>query len=127
MAKRTLHILLSMLILANGMVYSLIQLDFYIYQDKITELFCINKDVPEMACNGKCELGKRLDNAQENEESKSQFLQEQANWIYLKPHRAYSLFQDWKSYHPEFSVIDESSDILIFLNDFFHPPQSQFL
>lgn len=124
MARHSLHILLSLLILANGLGYSLIQLDFYIYQDKITELFCINKDIPELACDGKCELGRRLENAQENEENKRSAVQEEASWIYLKPEGVKTLFEDWKSSLPVFSDMDEGSDHLIAINDFFHPPQS---
>lgn len=33
---------------------------FYSNQSKITELFCVNKAKPEMKCNGKCYLSKKL-------------------------------------------------------------------
>ncbi len=37
-----------------------IQFDFEINQEAITELFCINKDKPEMHCEGHCHLEKQL-------------------------------------------------------------------
>ncbi len=33
---------------------------FNINQDKVVELFCINKNKPEMDCDGKCYLAKKL-------------------------------------------------------------------
>ncbi|EKB49943.1 hypothetical protein [Cecembia lonarensis] len=124
MFKRTLHILLALLILINGMGYSVIQADFYIYQDKIAALFCINKDKPELACDGKCELERRLDEAQETEENKRRAVQEEVTWVYLKPEVKSALDQYWKHYHPVFGVLDEKPEILLSIKDFFHPPQA---
>lgn len=42
--------------------------DFRLNQDFITELFCINKDKPVMACNGKCHLADQLKKTDTQEE-----------------------------------------------------------
>jgi len=35
--------------------------DYLINQDYITEFLCINKDLPEMQCNGKCQLAIKIE------------------------------------------------------------------
>jgi hypothetical protein len=35
-------------------------IDYYVNQDFFAKVLCINKDKPEMACNGKCILMQRL-------------------------------------------------------------------
>jgi hypothetical protein len=61
MLKSILHTVLSLIILLNGMVYSVIQADFHMNRKEIAALFCVNQDRPELECIGKCELTKRLD------------------------------------------------------------------
>lgn len=45
------------------MLFSIIKnnllLSFYLFENEtFTELFCVNKDIPELKCNGQCELSK---------------------------------------------------------------------
>jgi hypothetical protein len=40
-------------------------LEYYLDYDYFATILCINKDNPEMGCNGQCELSKRLKAAQE--------------------------------------------------------------
>ena len=42
--------------------------DYLIHQDYIAEFLCINKDVPEMQCKGKCQLTKRLEEQKEEKQ-----------------------------------------------------------
>ncbi len=49
-------ILLVFLLLLNIFNNATIFVLYKINQAKITELFCINKDKPELQCNGKCHL-----------------------------------------------------------------------
>jgi hypothetical protein len=45
-------------------IYSVFwQVNFVVHQKEITELECINKDRPEMNCNGNCYLSKQLQKA----------------------------------------------------------------
>ena len=41
--------------------------EYVLNQDYIIEFLCINKDKPELQCNGKCHLVKELEKQQENE------------------------------------------------------------
>lgn len=43
-----------------------ILIDFSIHQDEIAAEHCINKDKPELHCNGKCYLSKELKNIEPN-------------------------------------------------------------
>ena len=36
-------------------------IDYLINQDYVAEFLCINKDVPEMQCKGKCQLAKKIE------------------------------------------------------------------
>lgn len=50
-------------ILSFVMLFSIIKnnllLSFYLFENEtFTELFCINKEIPELKCNGQCELSK---------------------------------------------------------------------
>jgi hypothetical protein len=44
---------------------------FNLNQDKVVELFCINKDKPELDCKGKCYLAEKLEEAKQTEEGTS--------------------------------------------------------
>ena len=123
MFKSLFNIVLSALILLNGMTYSLLQLDFNINRAHITELFCINQDKPELACNGQCELTRRLDKAQEQEENKRTFFQEQVNLVFMLPDQTLSPLLDWSIFHTLYVVLDEMVTIIKNATDFFHPPQ----
>jgi hypothetical protein len=50
-----------MVIFSSGLLHStLLLLNYGINKASITELFCINKEKPELKCDGKCHLGKQL-------------------------------------------------------------------
>ncbi|MCO6501215.1 MAG: hypothetical protein J5I47_12680 [Vicingus serpentipes] len=56
---------ISSIIVAFIFVYavnfkSFVTIDYFINQAEITELFCINKEKPQLQCNGKCHLAKQL-------------------------------------------------------------------
>lgn len=52
---------LSTLLVVNVFALSIISLDFEINQDYYIEIFCENKDKPELHCDGQCHLKKTLD------------------------------------------------------------------
>ncbi|UOQ74770.1 hypothetical protein [Hymenobacter cellulosilyticus] len=57
---RTLAYLLTTLILFQTFSRELVVLDYQLHKERITELFCVNKDKPKLQCNGKCHLAKKL-------------------------------------------------------------------
>ena len=68
MRKLTVVILIMILVLQSG-IKTVIVSSFYINQDYIANVLCINKDNVAMKCNGKCYLTKRIKD-QENTENK---------------------------------------------------------
>ncbi len=43
--------------------------EYFLNQDYIAEFLCINKEKPELECNGKCHLVKAIEKQQENDSS----------------------------------------------------------
>ena len=43
----------------------IINVDYQVNLERIVEEFCINKDKPELECNGKCHLAEQLANEEE--------------------------------------------------------------
>jgi hypothetical protein len=54
-----------------------IQLDFNYNQAHIIKEYCVNKNKPELHCNGQCYLRKKLKQAEEKEQKQSLKAQEQ--------------------------------------------------
>jgi len=78
----------------NGMVYSLIKVNFTINQQYIIENFCINTDKPELQCDGKCFLAEKIKAAKEQRESTPAMTFGQDFGVYIpNSNLAYSLFQ----------------------------------
>ncbi|MCL6260238.1 hypothetical protein M3O96_14145 [Aquiflexum sp. TKW24L] len=123
MLKSTIHIVFSLIFLLNGMVYSVIQVDFHMNREEISALFCINQDRPELECNGKCELAKRLDQAQDQEKNQQKVAFEGFLLIYSMPVTAFNILPIWKSIDLVFGDLDENQNQLLNIDDFFHPPQ----
>ncbi|MCH6232931.1 hypothetical protein [Cognataquiflexum rubidum] len=123
MLKSTLHIVFSLIFLLNGMAYSVIQANFHMNREEISALFCINQDRPELECNGKCELAKRLDQAQDQEENQQKVAFEGFLLIYSMPVTAFNILPIWKSIDLVFGDLDENQNQLLNIDDFFHPPQ----
>lgn len=124
MPKVLLHIACSLLILLNGMSYSIIQAHFFIQQDQIVVIFCINQDKPEMKCEGKCELGKRLSEAKNQQKNGEEITLEELSLIYtlegswefdLKPIKPTLTIPLIYNHNFRISGIDW---------DFFHPPRA---
>lgn len=75
--KQTLLILLILLIIFPNLSKVYILIDFTINHDFITKVLCINKDEPELKCNGKCYLSKQLKKADSQKQEKVPILQEE--------------------------------------------------
>lgn len=67
MIKALWYITMAWVIILNSMVYSVICVNYQLNKTFISEYFCENKDEPLSLCQGKCFLGKQLDNATEQE------------------------------------------------------------
>ena len=58
--------------MAKAMVVPIVYLDYEIRKDYIKSVLCVNKNRPEMHCDGKCYLAKRIAAAQKQEESQAE-------------------------------------------------------
>tara|TARA_Y100000782_G_C10189272_1_gene269374 strand:+ start:7658 stop:8032 length:375 start_codon:yes stop_codon:yes gene_type:complete len=86
LARKTFAVFFIVLFLGTLLVHSVIKVHFDLNRSEIAELFCVNKDKPELHCNGQCELMKRL-NAQEDQNEKAPDLRDnrtETNWIQPK-------------------------------------------
>ncbi|GAB2499084.1 hypothetical protein GCM10027164_33940 [Algoriphagus taiwanensis] len=107
------------------MGYTVIQVQFLMDREQITALYCINKDQPELQCQGKCELGKRLNEAKNHQDNSTDITLEELHLTFLKEKR-----EVWTS---QFAVLNfnitntpttKNSKLFDLEIDFFHPPQS---
>jgi len=73
MHKKAFAVLMIFILMANLASASLILLDFSIRQAKIAAENCENKKKPEMKCNGKCYLAKKLKKQAEKEKESPVF------------------------------------------------------
>lgn len=106
------------------MGYTLIQIHFYMDRNQITALYCVNKDKPELECDGKCELSKRLSKAKDQNESEAEITLEELQLTFLAKGKEPSL-----SFIPKanLEILNttwyQMTHSLDLGKDFFHPPQ----
>ncbi|SDN10446.1 hypothetical protein SAMN05421820_106176 [Pedobacter steynii] len=99
-------------------------LAFKMNQDYIANALCENKDKPQMHCNGRCVLAKKLQQAEQNEEKQRAQSQEKANVLFfcklnrLKVAECLLSLQR-REFNPFYLHFKPSS----FSNDIFKPPQ----
>ncbi|GAA4841818.1 hypothetical protein [Algivirga pacifica] len=58
---------LSAFMLLNALAMPLLVVDYEYRKEMIEELFCINKDKPELQCHGQCHLKGELEDTQEQQ------------------------------------------------------------
>ncbi len=58
---------LVVLILLQTFSRELLVLDYQVHKERVTKLFCVNKDKPALHCNGKCHLAKQLRKTSDSE------------------------------------------------------------
>lgn len=66
--SRSFGFLLALLVLTPTLLKLSIIVDFALRNEYIAEVLCINKDVPEMNCDGKCYLAQQFQKAADNEQ-----------------------------------------------------------
>jgi len=94
MLKKSIIVLFAVIICVQAVIQTLIMIDWKVNQDFITARYCVNKNKPELKCNGQCQLAKKLRKV-ENEinlldskgknQSKKEFKTKQAEFTVLKP------------------------------------------
>ena len=69
MLKSLIYIAFAWTVILNSMVYSVIKVSFSMNRAYIVENFCINKDKPELKCDGKCFLMQKINEEKERQDS----------------------------------------------------------
>lgn len=106
------------------MGYTLIQAHFYLDREQITALYCVNKDKPKLACDGKCELGKRLSAAKNQQENGEEITLEELSLVYVPEGSKPIQLSPLDPILPEYLIHYGNLRISEPNRDFFHPPQS---
>lgn len=107
------------------MGYTLIQAHFYLDREQITALYCVNKDKPQLECDGTCELSKRLSEAKDQQESKAEITIEELNLTFLAQNQEEPpLFIPGTNFKIVNTPKSKKIHSLDRENDFFHPPQT---
>lgn len=102
----------------------IIIVDFNINQDYIAEVLCINKDKPEMKCNGKCHLKKELKKTEDPVENpKTEFVQLRNEILYYQ--HPQKTIRDIILAEPKSKFITTNSDCYKsdYVSNIFHPPK----
>ncbi|EDM34170.1 hypothetical protein PBAL39_03339 [Pedobacter sp. BAL39] len=99
-------------------------LAFRINQDYIASALCENRDKPEMHCNGRCVLAKKLKQAEQNEEKQRAENQQKAHVLFFcKMNRLELTGLIIDKGHLRFNPFYLKFKPSIFVNDIFKPPQ----
>jgi len=113
---------LAMAVFLQSLTPLLILVDFKIHQDFIAEVLCINRDQPELQCNGQCHLQEKLSEQQEQEQQAPNRAEEKIQLFFLE-----SLPAFWLPYLTNrmitFLPYQPHLQGLLSADDFFHPPQ----
>lgn len=70
--KQWIGLALLTLMLVKAWVIPLVCLDYEIRKDYIAKALCVNRNRPELKCNGKCYLAKKLADAQRQQERQAE-------------------------------------------------------
>lgn len=65
--KKAISIVFVFLLVFSNLSRIWILIDFKVNQDFIAKVLCINKDKPELQCNGKCHLASQIKDQEEKE------------------------------------------------------------
>lgn len=122
MIRAFVHIALSLLLLLAGMSYSLIQTQFYLNRAEIARTLCVNQDKPELACEGSCELGRMLQEAQDREADHERNLSEKHSSHYVATSQVALVMRLIQPILYQYGVLAIGS-INTLRFDFFHPPR----
>lgn len=124
--KRTVQIsigLLAFLMLIKSLMMPFVYLDFKLNQEYISKVLCINRDEPQLQCNGKCVLMQKMKEAHDQTQSQDdqtptkQFLE-----TFCEPIADFTLFPDFfkKQEIAQYQTHLFSS----YSGAIFHPPQA---
>ncbi len=115
-------LLLALLLLFNSLYVALTYTYYYVDQSDFIAQFCVNKDKPELNCNGKCHLKKvtKESNSTENPYSNIQLLKELL-FVINNPSQVELMVvkNNWSTVKVEYTNLYK----YLLLYQFYHPPK----
>ena len=127
--KKVLSIIMIIAITAPSFIKTGILLDFKIHQDFIVKVLCINKDIPESTCNGKCHLTKQLKKVEKQQEGQTPINQSlKLELVYCNSKLEFNLLKyiDFNA-EPPAPTFKNGLYNTTFLVDIFKPPRRSFI
>ncbi len=115
-------LLLAFLVLVNTLFVALTYTYYYLDQSDFIQQFCVNKDKPELKCNGKCHLKKvtKENNSTENPSSKKIIVKELLFFLENLSQFELSIVKNnWSSVQIEYSNLYK----YLHQYQFYHPPK----
>jgi len=114
---------LTALMLLQTFSQELLVVDYQLRKERITQLFCVNKDKPQMRCNGQCHLAKQLRKAADAESkapnagfAKMKFEALPTGWVSLVRPTTYPLAP--RQFAPQRAALYSFAPV----RSVFHPP-----
>jgi hypothetical protein len=90
-------------------------------EHSITDKYCVNKDKPQMHCNGKCHLKKQLDKTEQG--GKDQNKVDKTEWtVFILPQKFYAT-TFFYSVEKTINIAKQCDYSFLFQHSVFHPPQ----
>lgn len=123
--KKAFSILMIFATLLPSFLKFGILVDFKINQDFISKVLCINKEKPEMACNGKCYLMKQLKEVENQEEKQvPKTSNERLELVYFYSKNSFNFKYIINSYKSKSNSFYENDFYTSsFIPSIFHPPK----
>ena len=108
-------------ILLFSIMRNSLMLSFYLFDSEdFVELFCENKEKPELKCNGKCELSKMAKQDDQKPERSSLIDQLQNELIYYATAFESSIFAPLNEIYPGFEY--QNQYVFLYSQPITHPP-----
>ncbi len=125
--KRTISAILLLVFICQTFDKNFISLNFYVNQNYVASKLCENRSKPDMHCNGKCQLQKKINNEAAKDKQNPERRNEKSNEVIssrtffatLTLPLAISIKKNYLT-APAGTPVDQSSQ-------FFHPPESLFI
>lgn len=120
---RMLSIVILVSLCSTEMVKLFTVVDYFIRYDHYVNVLCVNQDQPQLACNGKCQLKKKLGEEGDNA------MQRNMPTSFVKILKLEAIesagceFFAWLSLNEDDAVLNDGLPLSEFLNTVFIPPE----
>ncbi|NOQ75010.1 MAG: hypothetical protein GQ574_23555 [Crocinitomix sp.] len=122
--KQHISIVLIALMLIGMVWQSFTLVHFYMNRAEIAEAYCVNKDKPDLNCNGQCHLKKQLEAAIPDQEESTTTQPSQTSillFVFAETHQVASCDCP---VHEEKQYPDGLNETKDFVSEIYHPPQA---